>query len=92
MYQQLRRWVCSSIHNREGAWPRHPGDHAGGLTEQKRVDWKRADLLRATDVAALWKRSTGRGARRWGADSLVIAPWDVEQYSDRAASDGLRAH
>src|SRR5262249_31598005 len=75
----------------EGARPRHPGDHAGGLTEQSAWTGSAADLLRATDVAALWKRSTGRGARRWGADSLVIAPWDVEHYSDRAASGGLRA-
>jgi hypothetical protein len=24
--------------------------------------------------------------RRWGADSLVIAPWDVEHYVNRAAN------
>jgi len=31
------------------------------------------------------------GAGRWGVHSLVIAPWDVEHYANRAASDELRS-
>ena len=53
-------------------------DHGGAL-------WL---LSPVTPVGQAWISANLSGARRWGADSFVIAPWDVEHYA-RAANDGL---
>jgi hypothetical protein len=55
-------------------------DHGGAL-------WL---LSPVTAAGQAWISANVSGARRWGADSFVIAPWDVEHYANRAAGDGLR--
>jgi hypothetical protein len=54
-------------------------DHGGAL-------WLLSPI---TPAGQAWISANVSGARRWGADSFVIAPWDVEHYANRAASDGL---